>query len=187
VGGVLPVDPVAETPTETVDYAVLSAAYATLLGALVLTGRERERDQPLAATELLPLGLATFALSKLLTKEKVESWVREPFVEERPDGERRPKGRGLRYAVGELLNCPRCAGGWGALALVGLRVARPREARMVSTVLGVSATNDFLHTGFSFLCARTNVEQVVAQAPPTPNGGNAPNGSSRRVTAASAA
>lgn len=49
---------------------------------------------------------------------------------------------------------------------------------MVSTVLGVSATNDFLHTGFSFLCARTNVEQVVAQAPPTPNGdGHVPVGS----------
>ncbi len=37
---------------------------------------------------------------------------------------------------------------------------------MVSTVLGVSATNDFLHTGFSFLCARTNVEQVVAHGTP---------------------
>ncbi len=55
--------PVSETPTDSVDYAALTAGYATLLGALVLTGGERERDQPLAATELLPLGLATFAVS----------------------------------------------------------------------------------------------------------------------------
>jgi len=168
------VDPVRETPTKPIDYAALSAGYGALMGTVLLAAR-RQRDDaiPLRAPEILPLGLATFALSKLITKEKVESWVREPFVEERPDGERRPRGRRLRYAVGELLTCSRCAGAWSGLGLVALRVTRPREARVLTTVLGVSAVNDFLQSTFTLLCARSNVEQSVAQAPP-PEAGDAP-------------
>jgi hypothetical protein len=149
-------DSVEATPTEPVDYAAISAGYGALLGALVLASREREEDVPLDPSEIVPLGAAAFALSKLVAREKVESWVREPFVEERADGTRRPKGRRLRYAVGELLTCTRCVGAWSALGLVGLRVLRPREARVVTTVLAVSAGNDFLHAGFQALCARAN-------------------------------
>ncbi len=69
----------------------------------------------------MPLSAATFALSKLVVQEKVETWVRQPFLEERADG-KRPRGRRLRYAVGELLNCTRCMGAWSALGLVALRV-----------------------------------------------------------------
>ena len=58
-----------------------------------------------------------------------------------------PKGRGLRYVAGELLTCTRCLGTWSALGLVGLRVARPREARLVAGVLATSAVNDFLADG----------------------------------------
>jgi hypothetical protein len=86
--------------------------------------------------------------------EKVESWIREPFVEEQPGG-RRPKGRRLRYAIGELLTCTRCTGAWGALALVSLRQHAPATGRTVSTVLAVSAGNDMLQAGFSWLCSRS--------------------------------
>jgi hypothetical protein len=81
--------------------------------------------------------------------------MREPFVEETPHG-RRPKGTGMRYAVGELLSCTRCVGAWSSLALVGLRVTRPREARVVTAVLATSALNDFLQTGFNWACAAAN-------------------------------
>ena len=148
--------PVTETPTKPVDYAALSAGYGALMGALVLGARER--PEPLLREELPALGLATFALAKLVAKEKVESWVREPFVEETPEG-RRPKGTRLRYAVGELLTCTRCVGAWSSLALVGLRVTRPREARVVTAVLATSALNDFMQTGFSWACAQTNRSQ----------------------------
>ena len=104
---------------------------------------------------MLPLGLATFALSKLVAKEKVDAWVRVPFVEEHPEG-RRPKGTGVRYAVGELLTCTRCVGVWSALGLTALRVTRPREARVVNTVLGASAINDVAQAGFTWLCSRAN-------------------------------
>ena len=96
--------------------------------------------------------------------------MREPFVEEHPDGGAAPKGTGMRYAVGELLTCTRCVGSWSALGLVALRVTRPREARVVNAVLGASAVNDFAQAGFTWVCARSNAAQADADRRPTPRG-----------------
>jgi hypothetical protein len=148
--------PLEETPTKPADYAALSAGYGALLGAIALGVHKHPGEGRDAHLHEIPaLGLATFALSKLIAKEKVETWVREPFVEETPQG-RRPKGRGLRYAVGELLTCSRCVGAWSSLGLVALRVTRPREAKVVTLVLASSALNDFLQTGFTWACERSN-------------------------------
>ena len=162
-------DSVRETPTEPVDYAAISAGYGTLVAAVLLAARDKGED-PIRHIEIVPMGMATFALAKLISKEKVDSWVREPFLEELPSGERRPKGKRLRYAVGELLSCSRCVGAWSSLALVGLRLTRPREARVVTALLGTSAVNDFLHAGFTHLCAAGNLAQREAQAPPAEAG-----------------
>jgi Protein of unknown function (DUF1360) len=148
-------------PARRRDYAALSAGWGAALGTVLLAARDKG-DEPVGPAEIVPLGLATFALSKLVAKEKVDKWVRDPFVEERPNGERRPKGRGLRYAVGELLTCTRCVGTWSALGLVALRVTRPREARVVSAVLGASAVNDWTQAGFNWLCAKSNAAQSGA-------------------------
>jgi len=156
------VDPVTETPTARSDYALLSTAYAGLLATLAETTRRRQGTFELPARELLPLSAATFALSKLLVHEKIETWVRAPFVEEAPGG-KRPKGRRLRYAVGELLSCTRCVGAWGALGLVALRTQAPVQGRVVTTVLAASAANDFLQTGFTWLCSKSNAAQAVAE------------------------
>ena len=113
-----------QTPTEASDYALLSTAYAALLAGTALSARRRE---PIPSAEIPALAAATFTLSKLIVHEKVETWLREPFVEERPGGKKRPRGRRLRYAVGELLTCTRCTGAWTALALVGLRLHAPGD------------------------------------------------------------
>jgi hypothetical protein len=144
-------EPVSETPTGPADYALLSVAYASLLGALAYASRDRP---PVERSELVPLGAATFALAKLVGREKVETWVRQPFVEEGPDGAQ-PKGTGMRYAIGELLSCTRCLGAWSALSLVSLRMAAPETGRTVTTVLAASAGNDFLQAGFSWLCRKS--------------------------------
>ena len=146
-------------PVRSTDYAALSAGWGALLGAVLIAARDKG-DEPVRPAEVLPLGLATFALSKLVAKEKVDAWVREPFVEE---GE--PKGSGLRYAVGELITCTRCVGVWSALGLTALRVTRPRESRVVNTVLGASAINDVAHAGFSWMCARANAPAPRERAP----------------------
>src|SRR3954465_12211102 len=161
-------DPVEQTPTEPVDYAAISATYGALLGTVVLAARDRGEAR-IEPSELLTLGVATFALSKLIAKEKAETWMREPFVDE---STRRPKGLRLRYAVGELLTCTRCVGAWTSLGLVALRVARPREARVVTSVLATSALNDFLQAAFTALCARS--EGGLGSNPPPPRPAPAP-------------
>jgi hypothetical protein len=152
------VEPVTETPTEPVDYAALNALWGALAAGLLVATRD---DAP-PARELPVFGLATFALTKALAKEKVGTWVREPLVDQR---EQRPKGRRLRYAAGELLTCTRCLGTWSSLGLIGLRVARPREGRIVAGVLATAGINDWLQAGFSLLTSRSNVESRLAEQP----------------------
>lgn len=152
--------PVDQTPTEAADYAALSVLYGSLLAGLAHSARGRE---PIPRAELIPLSAATFALSKLIVDEKIETWLRRPFVEERSDG-KRPRGRRMRYAVGELMNCTRCMGAWSALGLVALRVHAPSAGRTATTVLAASAGNDVLQTAFSLLCARANAAEERADA-----------------------
>ena len=78
-----------DPPARPVDYAALSAGWGAALGTVLVAARDKG-EEPVRAGEILPLGVATFALSKLVAKEKVDRWVREPFVEESPDGGRRP-------------------------------------------------------------------------------------------------
>jgi hypothetical protein len=149
---------------EPVDYAKLNAVYGALFIAVLVGTRSRqESDDPIPVRELLPLGAATFALSKVIAREKIGTWVREPFVEQ-DDGDRRPRGSRLQRAVGELLTCTRCVGAWSALGIVGLRVADPRSGRLVTNVLAASALNDWLQAGFKTLTSEANkVEKHVAR------------------------
>ena len=151
-------EPLEETPTEPVDYALLTAAYGGLLGTLAYAASRRGDElDPILGPELLPLGAATFALSKTVVHEKVESWVRRPFVVEGEN--RRPKGRRLRYAIGELMSCTRCMGTWSALGLVALRMARPSAGRTVTAVLAATAVNDFLQTSFTWSRNEANLAE----------------------------
>jgi hypothetical protein len=158
--------PVEQTPTEPADYAAISAVYGSLLACLAYSARGRE---PIARAELLPLSAATFALSKLIAREKAETWLRQPFVDE-SEGGKRPRGRRLRYAVGELMSCTRCVGAWSALGLVALRLHSPAAGRTATTVLAASAGNDILQTAFTLLCARANAAEEQAADAPRPFG-----------------
>src|SRR3954468_11940580 len=117
----------ADEHTEPVDYAAINAVYAALAAGLLYATRERAADDPIPVRELVPLSAATFALSKVIAREKGGTWLREPFVPHAgvPGGEKfgpgrrapfaaqdgpppRPTGRRLRRAVGELVTCTRC-------------------------------------------------------------------------------
>jgi Protein of unknown function (DUF1360) len=152
-------EPVERTPTEPADYAALSAVYGALLAGTAVSARGRD---PIPHAELATIAAASFALSKLVVHEKVESWMRRPFVDEQ---RRRPRGRRLRYAVGELLTCTRCTGAWSALGLVALRTHSPAAGRTVAAVLAASAGNDLLQAAFQYLCAHATAEQQVAEDP----------------------
>jgi hypothetical protein len=137
-----------------VDYAALNALWISLAAGLVVAARGRAGKDPIRQRELIPLGAATFALSKAVARERIGTWVREPFVDEAAG--QRPKGGGLRRAVGELVTCTRCVGTWSALGVVGLRVLHPEAGRTVTMILASSAANDWLQASFRLLCEQAN-------------------------------
>ncbi len=151
-------EPLDETPTHPLDYAAINAAWAAMLAGVLSSSR----GEAPPAQELPVLGLATFALSKALAKEKVGSWARAAVVDESAG---RPKGSRLRFAAGELITCTRCVGTWSSLGLVGLRVLRPREGRIVASVLATAAHNDWLQAAFSTTTSKANTEKKLANAP----------------------
>jgi uncharacterized protein DUF1360 len=155
------VEPITETPTDHRDYALVSAAYGSLLATVAFAAARShaEETEPITTQELLPLAAATFALSQTVVHEKAEAWMRHPFVEGEGTDERRPRGSGLRYAVGELLTCTRCMGTWSALGLVALRLTRPAAGRTVVAVLAAAGINDFLHASFAWSRAAANLAE----------------------------
>lgn len=155
-----------ESPTNPADYALLEGTFASGLLGLVLLTRRREQDgqQAIPRRELPVLAMATFALADVLAKERISTWLREPFVLE--DAEHKPveaEGGGLRRAVGELLTCTRCVGTWSALGLVAVRTASPPAGQAIATVLALTGANDLMQSGFRLLAERTNVVALEAE------------------------
>jgi hypothetical protein len=141
------------------EYASLNAVYAAALAGLVAGTHNRGEDvREVLGTELIPLTMATFAVSKMIARERIGSWVREPFVED-PVGRKRPRGGSVRRALGELVTCSRCVGAWTALGFVGLRVVHPRAGRTATAVFAVAGFNDFAQAGFRALCDWANRQQ----------------------------
>lgn len=138
-----------------VDYAALNAVYGALVATVLFSTREGARKDPITGREMVPIIAATFALSKVIAREKIGAWMREPFVDD-PKGARRPRGNRVQRTMGELLTCSRCVGAWSALGVVGLRLAAPDSGRIVTNVLAASAGNDWLQAGFKLLTTKVN-------------------------------
>ncbi len=154
-----------ESPTNPADYALLEAVFATgVLGLFALTRRRERSGQPTIPHRDLPvLALATFALADVIAKERISTWLREPFVLE--DAHHKPvaaEGDGMRRAIGELLTCTRCVGTWSALGLVTLRTASPSAGRAAANVLALGGFNDLMQSGFRLLAERTNLAVIEA-------------------------
>ena len=140
-------------------YAAIAGAFTgSLVGVGALARALGRRPEDLTALDLVALSAATFKAARTLSREKVASFVRQPFVEgEAYTGEdEEPAGTGMQRALGELVTCTRCIGTWSAAALVSSQLLAPRFGRLVTWTLGAGAANDFLQAAFKALCAKTN-------------------------------
>jgi hypothetical protein len=141
-------------------YATIVGTFLTGLGAV--SGIAAARNRPhfeMAPIDLALLGLATFKASRTVARDKVTSFVREPFVEgEAYDGEDETPTHEteMRQAIGELVTCTRCIGTWIGGTLASLQILAPRTGRLVTSVLAAGAVNDFLLAGFSALTSKAN-------------------------------
>jgi len=144
-------------------YATLVAIFAVGLGA---ASRASRPDRDLTAIDIAALGLATFKASRTVSRDKVTSFVREPFVEGTAyEGEgEQPTGTGMRRAVGELVTCTRCIGTWLAAGLAASLTVTPRFGRLLVWSLDAAAINDFLQAGFVALTEKANELEERAEA-----------------------
>lgn len=129
-------------------YAALTLSFGAAVGAALVAARATGRELPerIHAGDLVLSGVATQKVARLLAQDRVLSFVRAPFTRyEGSSGHgevsEEPRGRGVRYAVGELMVCPYCLGFWVASAFTGGLAFAPRATRLVAatfTALGVS-------------------------------------------------
>jgi Protein of unknown function (DUF1360) len=159
----------AETDPPYRAYAGIMATFVTALGAVSALAAARDRPlQPFTVVDLTMLGLATFKASRTVARDKVTSFVRDPFVEgDAYDGEdERPvQDAELKQAIGELVTCTRCVGTWIGAGLASTQILAPRTGRLLTSVLAAGAVNDWLLAGFSALTAKSNeLEQRTAGA-----------------------
>ena len=142
-----------ELPTR--DYAALVAIFNGLLATGVLLRKCSREPLPerVDMKDLALFALSTQKLSRVITKEKVTTALRAPFTEIEGKGgagelEERPRGRGLRRAIGELLTCPFCLGTWIASGFIYGYIFSPRVTRTVASVFAVSGMADFLQQAY---------------------------------------
>jgi hypothetical protein len=133
--------------------------YASLitLFAVVVAGffafKKRSLPERIPLSDLLILGIATQKVSRVVTRSRVTSVVRAPFTTyEGPAGsgevEERPRGTGLRRAIGELVSCPFCMGTWIACAGIAGFVSQPRLTRALGSIFAVGSIADFVQQAY---------------------------------------
>jgi Protein of unknown function (DUF1360) len=127
------------------EYATLTAAFWAVFLGFVLTNRGRIPER-IPFDDFARIALASYKISRVLTKEEVTSFVRAPVTEDAEAQE--PKPEGMARVLGELLTCPYCVGLWIASTLSYSLVRFPRETRFATTIFGAYALSDFLHAGF---------------------------------------
>ena len=143
-------------------YGAYAGILATFAGGLfaagaVATALDRE-PRANTALDFVLLSAATFKAARTIARDKVTSFVREPFVEgEAYDGEdEQPAGEGMQRAIGELVTCTRCVGTWIAGGLASTQLIAPCFGRLLTWSLAAAATNDFLQAAFTAATEKTN-------------------------------
>jgi hypothetical protein len=132
-------------------HLALVVVYNGLVGAFLAMRARSGKSFPerIRPGDLFLAGVATHKLSRVIAKDRVTAPLRAPFTEFEGEGgpgevEEKPRGSGLRRAIGELLVCPFCLAQWVATAiLTGLTVV-PRATRFVCTIFAAVTISDFL-------------------------------------------
>jgi Protein of unknown function (DUF1360) len=143
---------------DTPPYSRYAAIAGVFLGGIATVAALARRAPAGHTLDFVALSAATFKASRTLSRERVASFVRQPFVEgEAETGEdEQPAGEGLQRALGELVTCPRCVGAWSAAALASSQMVSPRFGRLLTWSLGAAGVNDFLQAAFKVVCAKAN-------------------------------
>ncbi|MFJ3718219.1 DUF1360 domain-containing protein [Streptomyces sp. NPDC090057] len=138
-------------------YAALVSVFVTGVGAYAVVARRRGVTLPreLPPWDVALLGTATYKVSRLLTRDRITSFLRAPFTRRAEEGKAgevvdEPRGTGMRRAVGDLLACPFCTSAWVATALMCSYAASPRLTRLVGGGFGALTVADWLQYAWTW-------------------------------------
>ena len=142
-------------------YATLMGLFNLIFAVFLFFVKHTGRNIPerVDTKDLALLGVATHKLSLIGSQDAVTSPLRAPFTElqekESPKSvEEKPRGKGLRRSVGELLTCQFCLGLWVASFFTYGLVLAPRVTRLIATVFTVVTISDHLHQTYKALTKR---------------------------------
>jgi len=135
-------------------YVALTLTYLTVFGSALVAASRRGLPRRIPAADLVLLGIATHALTRIVTRDVVTAPFRAPFTEfEQRSGageqSERARGTGFRHAIGELVTCPYCAAPWIASSLFVALMLRPRATRLAASAFSVVAISNFLNQAYS--------------------------------------
>lgn len=140
------------------EYALLTVVFNALFLGFAAFGRDRVlQREPIKPMDFLLLSLSTYRLSRLISYDKVTSWIRRPFVQvgegavQPEEVQEAPRGEGLRLALGELFACSWCSGFWIAqFSFHGLRLA-PGLTRPFVTIAALGGAEQLLDAFFGLM------------------------------------
>jgi hypothetical protein len=155
--------------TEFPGYAGLTGVFAVGTGAAIAaldrTGRLPRRFD---VEDIALLGVATYQLSRTITRDRVTSFLRAPFARE-GEGVGRGEvaldvfGNGARRAIGELVVCPFCMTQWvGAGFLTALCLA-PRATRFVASLFALRTVAEVVNIAHEAAVAKVDRMEDVTK------------------------
>jgi hypothetical protein len=149
-------------------YAALTGTFLVGIGAAVVgLAQKRRLPERVSPEDIALLGVATYQISRTVTRDRVTAFLRAPFAQEQGPAGRgevhsEPRGAGLRRAVGELVICPFCMTQWvGAAFLLGLCVA-PRTTRFAAGLAAVRTVAEVVNIAHEAAVARVDQAQGAA-------------------------
>jgi hypothetical protein len=158
-----------DTQDKHAGYAALTSVFLGGTGAAVLAlARTRRLPERVSLADLGLLGLATYQVSRTLTRDRVTAFLRTPVArEEGPAGRgevrSEPKGTGLRRAAGELAICPFCMTQWVAAGMLLGLAAAPRTTRFVASLMAVRTVAEVANIAHEAAVAEVDRMQDVAK------------------------
>lgn len=146
-------------------YLVAMTAFGAYTAGWATVVKMRGRplpDRP-APWDVALTAVATFRLSRLLSKASVTSPLRAPFTTyQGPQGpaelHEEARSGGAKDTVGELVTCPFCVSVWVASTLTAGQLLWPRATRTAMGALTALAGADGLQLTYSALVDRTTGE-----------------------------
>jgi len=130
----------------------LSLIGAFLSSIAIAGSAAQDRVPRLGTLELVKLGLASHRIGRMIAFERVAEPLRQPFTATVPhetgaDETVVARGRGVQWALGELVSCPTCVATWAALGLyLGLTVL-PGPTRVLVNVLATAGVAEVAYVG----------------------------------------